>query len=185
MKNTYDKGELAKEILKGLALGGFIVLCFAMPNVAQVAKLFQATKSKERYRFDRAMSGLHKKKFIRIYQRGGQDVVEITREGKRKVLEYNIDEMELRRPRRWDGKWHIVIFDIPESKKNARYALSRKVRELGLYPLQKSVLVSPCQCRDEIDFIGEFFGVRDHIIYITADEIEGAEKVKRHFGILK
>ncbi|MBI5798998.1 MAG: hypothetical protein HZB10_03630 [Candidatus Yonathbacteria bacterium] len=185
MKDNYEKGELAKEILKGLALGGFIVLCIAMPNVAQVAKLFQATKSKDKYRFDRAMNGLRRKKFIRVYQKGGQDVVEITREGKRKVLEYNIDEMELKRPRRWNGKWHIIIFDIPESKKNARYALNRKVREFGLYPLQKSVLVSPYLCRNEIDFIGEFFGVRDHIIYITADEIEGAEKVKRHFGVFE
>lgn len=183
MKEVYDKGELAKEILKGLAIGGFIVMCIAMPNIAQVANLFNATKSKDKYRFNRAVRSLQKKKLVRIYQRNGQDVVEITRGGSKKVLEYNIDEMKLKHPRRWDGKWHIVMFDIPEHKKIARHALSRKVRELGLYPLQKSVLVSPFQCKDEIDFIGEFFSVRNYIIYVTANEIEGVEKVKRHFKI--
>lgn len=27
----YEKNELAKEILKGLAVGGFVVACFAFP----------------------------------------------------------------------------------------------------------------------------------------------------------
>jgi len=31
MKNKYSKGELSKEILKGLALGGFVVACFVAP----------------------------------------------------------------------------------------------------------------------------------------------------------
>ena len=39
MKN-YKRGEMAKEILKGLVLGGFIVACFALPGLAQVATLF-------------------------------------------------------------------------------------------------------------------------------------------------
>lgn len=179
----YEHGELAKEILKGLAFGGFIVLCLAMPNIAQVAKLFQAKNSKERYRFDRSLRNLQKKKLVRIYQKDGQDVVEITRDGKRKVLSYNIDEMKLKHARKWNKEWHIIMFDIPEPKKKARLALSQKIREFGLYPLQKSVFVSPYPCKEEIDFVGEFFNVRNHLIYATAKDIEGAEKIKRHFKI--
>ena len=35
----------------------------------------------------------------------------------------------------------------------------------------------------EIDFVGEFFDVREHIIYIKAKEIEGVKKLKEHFRV--
>ena len=182
MRN-YDRGELAKEILKGLALGGFIVMCFAMPNLAQVVDLFKPKNSREKYRVDRTLGNLQKQKLVKIYQKGGNDVVEITELGKKKLLEYNLDEMSLNVPKKWDGWWRIVMFDIPESKRRGRDAVSRKIKELGMYPIQKSVFVSPYVCKNEIDFIGEFFGLRNHIIYIKAREIEGVRKLKDHFSL--
>ncbi len=32
IRNNYSKGELAKEILRGLAIGGLIVASFALPG---------------------------------------------------------------------------------------------------------------------------------------------------------
>src|SRR3989338_3240576 len=172
MKN-YKRGELAKKILKGLVVGGFIVACFALPGLAQVATLFKPKRYRDRYRVNQAVRGLEKKKLVRIYQKGGRDVVEITEAGKRKVLEYNLDEMKLKVTPKWDGWWHIVMFDIPQTKKRARDAVSSKIKELGMCPIQKSVFVSPYVCKNEIDFIGGVFGVRKNIIYIRAKEIEG------------
>ena len=131
----------------------------------------------------RSVSSLQKKRLIRIYQKNGEDIVEITNQGKKKVYKYNLDEMKLKRPKEWDGWWHIVMFDIPEPKKAARLSLGRKIREFGLYPLQKSVFIAPFSCRDEINFIGDFFNVRKHIIYIVAREIEGAKEMKHYFNI--
>ena len=120
---------------------------------------------------------------IDIYTKYCNEVVEITKEGKKKVLEYNLDDMKLKVPKKWDGWWRIVMFDIPQSKKKGRDAVSRKIKELGMYPIQKSVFVSPYVCKDEIDFMGEFFGVREYIIYIRAKEIEGVREIKEHFGL--
>jgi len=182
MKN-YQRGDLAKEILKGLALGGFIIACFALPGLAQVFTLFKAKDARDRYRIKQAVSGLSKKKWVKICQKGDNEIVEITEAGRRKVLEYNLDEMEIKIPKKWDGWWRIVMFDIPQTKKRARDAISFKIKKLGLYPIQKSVFVSPYPCKDEIDFIGEIFGVRKNIIYVRAKEIEGAPKLRSHFGI--
>jgi len=180
---VYKKGDLAKEILKGLVIGGFIVACFALPGLAQVAMLFKPKGAQDRYRVARAIYSLQKRKLVSVYEKDGKDVVEITQAGKRKVLEYNLDEMKLKVPKKWDGWWRMVMFDIPQTKKRARDAISFKIKELGLYPIQKSVFVSPYPCKDEIDFIGEFFNVRNHIIYIRAKEIEGTPKLKKHFGV--
>ncbi|MBI5817309.1 MAG: CRISPR-associated endonuclease Cas2 [Candidatus Yonathbacteria bacterium] len=179
----YKRGELAKQILKGLVLGGFIVACFALPGLAQVATLFKPKSAQEHYRIKQAVRGLVKNKWVKIYQKGDRDVVEITEAGKKKILEYNFDEMRLKVPKKWDGWWRIIMFDIPETKKQARRAVSFKIKELGLYRIQKSVFVSPYPCKNEIDFIGEFFNVRKEIIYMRAKEIEGVKKLKSHFNV--
>jgi DNA-binding transcriptional regulator PaaX len=183
MKENYEKGELTKEVLRVIALSGFVVAMVAMPGLAHIMPLFKSKNSKDQYRIKRAVQRLYKNKLVNIYTKNGNEVVEITKEGKKKVLEYNLDGMKLKIPKRWDGWWRIVMFDIPESKRRGRDAVSRKIKELGMYPIQKSVFVSPYVCKNEIDFIGEFFGVRDHIIYIKAKEMEGVCKLKEHFGI--
>ena len=44
------------------------------------------------------------------------DAVEIvlTKDGRKKALSFKIDEIKIKKPERWDGKWRIVVFDIPE-----------------------------------------------------------------------
>ena len=120
---------------------------------------------------------------IRIVNHNGRDVVEITTQGKKKVLDYSLDDMQLNTKQKWDGKWRMVMFDIPETRKNARNAVSYKIKEIGMYPIQKSVFIFPYPCKDEIDFVGEMYGIRKNIIYIEATHIDSAEKAKRHFRI--
>ena len=36
------------------------------------------------------------------------------KEGEKKALKFKLDEMEIKKPAKWDGEWRIVIFDIPE-----------------------------------------------------------------------
>lgn len=179
----YEKGELAKEILTGLVAGGFVIACFAFPGFAQVAALFNPKDSYERHRIRQAVRCLEKKKYVRIFRKNGKDVIEITKSGNKRVLAYRIEEMKLKIPEKWGGWWYIIMFDIPEKKKRWRDAMSFRIKEFGLYPIQKSIFVSPYHCKDEIDFIGEFFKVRDSIIYIKAKEIEGAEDIKKYFQL--
>lgn len=180
---TYDKGELAKNILLGLAAGGFIIAACALPGLPQVMTLFHTKDSDDRARILRAIRRLQKRKLIRVFSREGEDVVEITQVGKKKVLAYRFDEMHIAPQKKVDGMWRVVMFDIPESKRGARLALSHWIKEVGMYAIQKSVFVSPYPCKNEIDFLGEFFGVRTHIIYMEAKMIDGEERVRKHFGL--
>lgn len=42
----------------------------------------------------------------------------------------------------WDGKWRIVIFDIPEQKRLIRDLFRRNLKKWGFKHLQKSVWIS-------------------------------------------
>jgi len=124
-----------------------------MPNLAQVVDLFKPRSSRDRYRVRQAVKRLQKNNMVRIVNRNGREVIELTTHGKKRVLDYDIENMQLETKKKWDGKWRIVMFDIPQTKKKARDAVSFKIKEIGMYPIQKSVFVFPHTCKDEIDFV--------------------------------
>ncbi len=46
-------------------------------------------------------------------------------------------------PQRWDGKWRLVIFDIPEHARGVRARLRSLLKGYGFVALQASVYVQP------------------------------------------
>lgn len=107
----------------------------------------------------------------------------LTKDGRKKALEFQFDEMKIKKPDKWDGKWRMVIFDIPEKKKKAREALRDKLKNLGFKELQKSVFVFPFECEDEIDFVTEVFEIRNHVRFLRVDYFTNEEQFKLKFGL--
>lgn len=74
----------------------------------------------------------------------------------------------------WDGKWRIVVFDIPEQKRLVRDLFRRNLKKWGFKPMQKSVWIS------KRDVFGKLTG------YIKELEIERwvsvieADKISSH-----
>jgi DNA-binding transcriptional regulator PaaX len=113
----------------------------------------------------------------------GTSTLTLTNSGKLKALQYDIDKIEIKRPTQWDRLWRIVIFDIPENKKQARDAISYKLKQLNFYPLQKSVFIYPHNCKNEIDFIIEIFQIRPYVRFIIAKETDIDLQLKKFFNI--
>lgn len=180
LSNNYPKGELAKEILKAMAIGGVLAASLALPNLPQVLKFLGVVGAKDKYRVKRTIYNLKEKRLIDFRENG---LIEITEKGKKRILQYDIEDMNIKLPPKWDGHWRIVIFDIPEKFKKARNALNRKIKDLGFFPLQKSVFVFPFECRNEIDFVSEFFNVGKFVHYIVAKELDSEKFLKQHFGL--
>ena len=51
--------------------------------------------------------------------------------------------------RRWDGRWRLVLFDLPESQGSARDRLRHYLRRRGFGYLQNSVWISPNPLEEE------------------------------------
>ena len=64
----------------------------------------------------------------------------LTKAGHKKLFLLKLTKSKLRNRKKWDGKWRIVVFDIPEKKKAAREALRKKLKDLGFVELQKVFL---------------------------------------------
>lgn len=113
----------------------------------------------------------------------GATRVVITEKGKTIALRFDIDAMRIPAPERWDERWRVVIFDIPERRKRAREALREKLKALGFKELQKSVFLHPYPCEDEINFIAEFFHIRPHVRLLLVDSFTNEEEMVLKFGL--
>ena len=107
----------------------------------------------------------------------------LTEKGKLKALTYHFQAMKIKK-KNWDGKWRLIVFDIPEKMRRARDALREKLKELGFYELQKSVFVFPYECKDEIEFIVEFFNLRQYVRYGVLESIDNNLHLRKIFKLI-
>jgi len=183
MKEKYKKGELAKEILKYVALGGMVIVCVSMPGMAIVLNMFSPKDQKERNKIRRAFKNLEKQHLVSMHTKNGKDVIKITEKGKKRFLRYEFEDLMVKKPNKWNGKWHIVVFDIPSRFEKTRKIFRFKLDQFGFKNYQKSVFITPYECKDEINFISEYLHLSKYVKYITVDRIDDHEKVKKMFKL--
>lgn len=168
-------------LLSGVTMG----LSRSPKRYFRIAKnIPKAWREIDRIALHRAVREFYNSRLIDMAEKkDGSLEITLTEKGKRRALRYKIDEIEIKRPARWDGKWRIVIFDVPEKKKRAREALRMKLKELGFKELQKSVFIHPFECKDEVDFIVEVFEMRRYVRLIRSDFLTNDEKLKLRFKL--
>lgn len=167
---------LTKGILVGIGAGTVIGGALVFPGIGWIYKEFkkkQWEKAKNRGILRATIKRLEKQQLISWAEKDGELRLTLTDRGKKRVLQYNIDDLAVDDTKRWDGLWRVIIFDIPEGKKAAREMFRNKLRSIGLHQLQKSVFVCRFECKNEIDFLSHALEVGDHVQYILAKEISG------------
>ena len=119
------------------------------------------------------------------YKENKEGLIEVvlTKDGEKKALRFKLDDIKIKKPKKWDKQWRIVIFDIPEKFKGAREALREKLKELGFVELQKSVFAYPFECEDEINFIVEVFQIRPFVRLVKAGSFTNEEQFKIKFNL--
>ena len=108
--------------------------------------------------------------------------IKLTNRGRARALEYAFVKLKLPTKKKWDRKWRLVLFDIPETKKKTRDALRRKLKNLGFMEFQKSVFIYPYPCADEINFVINFFNIHENVFYLEAP-IAPDNQFRTHFKL--
>lgn len=179
--------NLTKATLLSLLAGGVILLVLSSPGGTRrfLRAVGRELKRREqRQRFFWTLAYLRRRRYIDYREeRDGTATVVLTEDGRRRALRYKFSALTLPKTRHWDGKWRIVIFDIPEKKRRGRDALRGKMRKLGCVLLQKSVWAWPYECRNEIDFIAETFGTGPYVHYLVAESITSEKFLKYKFNL--
>ncbi|MEK7139813.1 MAG: hypothetical protein AAB805_00650 [Patescibacteria group bacterium] len=180
-------GHVQKKILL-LLLGGLALGLSGSPNryfyILRTMK--KAWKEIDEEKLRRSIRSLYQAKMVSEKSNlDGTVTITLTEKGKRRALTYDIENMSIPRPKKWDGKWRVVLFDIPEKYKKTRDLFRIHIRSLGFYEFQKSVFVHPFECIDEIEYLVKFHNIGSHVRFILAEAIDDETSLKHHFGLTR
>lgn len=112
----------------------------------------------------------------------GWIMVRPTEKGKLRALNLKLDGIKYKK-QAWDGKWRMVAFDIPEKQRRGRNALRQRLRKIGFCELQKSILITPFDCRQEIMQLVKFFRIEKYVRLGELDFIDNKEHFKKVFKL--
>ncbi|MEK7060675.1 MAG: hypothetical protein AAB937_00380 [Patescibacteria group bacterium] len=149
-------------------LGLWITMYMASMGVpqSQYGQLWRAKRNADQFLnqinyevFKNAIQTARKRGWIKIVKR--QALPEITAEGKKR-LEAILPHYDKNRV--WDGRMHLVTYDIPEKKSSDRYLLREYLRVIGCGLLQESVWITPYNPIDTLRGFVEQHGLKGNII---------------------
>lgn len=130
-------------------------------------------KKQSRKQFAQFVNYLKKQGYIQIATLKERQGILLTPKGKRKALgaKFSLEPPPQFKKRR-DGKWLMVIFDIPEKKKRLREDFRKFLYSLGFQKLQKSVWVSPYDVQKQLDEIIRVYNLENFIRIFLIEEVE-------------
>jgi DNA-binding transcriptional regulator PaaX len=174
-----QKERLKKVILGTIKTAGLLAIAVAAPNVVGAMSKLGMLPSKRQNEVVRRSC----EKFVRSGLLQKTDVgFSLTKKGEAALRMLEIKESKTDK-RRWDGKWRMLIFDVPEYRRGLREKIRRTLRMIGFAHLQDSVWIYPYDCEDLVALLKADFRIGKDILYVIADAVEGDFRLKRRFKL--
>ncbi len=182
------KSEITKDLLLLLAVSGMIVVAATSPHLG--TNLVRAYQRRKKYtpRRDEKRDCINA--FYRLLRDGSitverstkQIYISLTERGRAKAGWLQINHLRIEKPKKWDGIWRIVIFDIAHQHRLKREALRGLLKRLDFYQLQKSVWIHPYNCKSEVELLADFFGLTSKEIRLIESGAIGKDtEIKKYF----
>ena len=175
------KQNLQRALLLTLAMTGLVAWAVMAPNTLRLLKYLPGDPI--RYRLRTAAGKLVAKKYAVWVKKNGSYCLRITEIG-RKALAFEQSRLSLSSTKRkWDGRWRIVTFDIPERRRSIRARLREMMKSIGFVRLQESVWVYPYDCEEFITLLKAELKIGRSVLYVIADSIEQDKVLRSHFNL--
>ncbi|MBI4599349.1 hypothetical protein HY732_00325 [Candidatus Uhrbacteria bacterium] len=177
--------SVAQATLALIAAGGVLTCGVIAPGLlgglARMRRQSAREHHEEYARMWRSFHHLRKSRALVFEgEKDGYLVYRLTNTGKKKLKTLLFNTMKIQEPKRWDKKWRLVLFDIPESHKLARKALTTKLHALGFYQCQKSAWIHPFPCLEEIELVKDQYRIKSFVQLFVVEEMSDG-KVLYHF----
>lgn len=113
----------------------------------------------------KAIARLRSRGFIEKDISATETIFKLTEKGKDKAI------LMTENKKKWDGKWRLVLFDIPERKRSIRLLLRKKLKEWGFVQWQKSVWASKKNCTNELRRFIKQAGISKWVLVLESDNV--------------
>lgn len=129
-----------------------------------------------------ALSKLKNMGFTKKEKVGDEIYYAITEKGEK----YFDDTLRfLKYSKKWDNKWRLVMFNIPETERATRDKLRRALDGLGLGILQSSVWISPYDIKVDIEEISKKYKLEKNLKFfeVTAGETLNQQILEKSWNL--
>lgn len=123
---------------------------------------------KDRRKFSNLIYYLKRKGYIKIKIVKDKKAIMLTKGGINMALRAGF---RLDKKKRDDGKWTMLIFDVPEKHRNLRSLLRSVLSNLGYKILQKSVWVSPYDVSDKTEEYLSLYNLDSYVKMFLIEEL--------------
>ena len=179
------KSEIVKDVFLWLFIAGAVAVAASSPYF--VVNIINARKRLGKYpkkKVSDTFSRLKRDGSIMMEYKNNQLYISLTKQGRYKAGRFQINHLEIARPKRWDGKYRMLLFDISHKRRVYREALRGKLKELGFYLFQKSAWVHAFDCRAEVVLLKQFFGLSDsEVCLVVIEDIGNDQKLRAFFQL--
>jgi DNA-binding PadR family transcriptional regulator len=176
----------AKTITKQVLLGLFEVSKdFANIMIDPYGKYNQFMGTRPgRYEYEKrqvysAVRNLKQQGLVKSYEQQGKTLFKLTQAGKIEAKKQLV--LQRLETKKIDGKWRVVIFDIPEQERRLRDNFRNLLKELEFKMLQASVWASPYDVFDELEMLVPDIKRHSWIKLLLVDVIVGEADFKKLF----
>ena len=107
----------------------------------------------------------------------------LTLKGRKILKEYSVYNLKIEN-RKYSGEWLMVFFDIPENLKKIRNLFRKHLQLLGFYEIQKSVLVYPYLCKNEVESLINYYDLRKYVRFAIVKDIDNKLDLEKMFSLV-
>ncbi len=186
LKKKDKRKNIQKIILRTIFATGILGVTLVAPNVLSVIRQFEGSfkrKKNLKYSINDSFARLREKGFVEIIELNGKKVARITKKGESKLDFLDKHDFKLKIPKKWDGRWRVVIFDIKESRKKTRSLLRLTLSQIGFRKLQNSVWIYPYDCEDLISLLKADFQIGKDVLYMIVEKLENDLQLCKTFKL--
>lgn len=172
--------NVADMVIGTIGIAGLLGVVMVAPNaIAGMAKLGMIPTARQKEIINRSRDRLIKQGFIRKEK----SFLRLTPKGETKFKLMQARQATSSVARKWDKKWRVLVFDIPEYRRGLRNKIRQTLIGIGFMRLQDSVWIYPYDCEDLIVLLKADFKIGRDMLYMIVEELEGDYHIKQNFGI--
>ena len=154
-------GDIADTAFKRPALGSFL-----QEPKNPIYKKYRDERG--RRKFNKLMYYLKRKGYVRSKNLENKKGFILTNQGIDKALKASF---KISKPRRKDGKWAMLIFDVPQKHKKARDLMRSILQNLGYKMFQKSVWITPYDVSEKTEKLLQLHSLENYVKIFLIEEI--------------
>jgi len=136
--------------------------------------------TKARYAITRALKNLSEKGELENHDTEHSSFLRLTNQGRQRMRTMKLDSDAFPISTHWDGKWRIVILNVPEEQKEQRNALRYLLKKANFVCAKNSVWISPYPFEHFFENIKKDMNLTNEVMIMVSDEID--EDTRKYFS---